>query len=55
MLDTSDKAADVANRQYKSSGVPLNYIVDREGKIVDGWYGNDYARALRRIDALGAK
>jgi peroxiredoxin len=39
ILDSSEKATKVSFQDYHGSGVPLNYIIDREGKIVDGWYG----------------
>jgi hypothetical protein len=31
ILDSSRAAQDVAARTYKGSGVPLNYIIDRDG------------------------
>lgn len=51
ILDPSRDAQDVAMRTYKGSGVPLNYIIDREGKINAGFSG--YAEGdLRGIEAL---
>jgi peroxiredoxin len=40
---------------YKESGVPLNYIIDREGKVVDAWYGNEenFPRALDAMKKAG--
>jgi len=38
ILDSS-AAAEKFHGDYRASGVPLNYIIDREGKIVDAWYG----------------
>jgi peroxiredoxin len=41
VLDSSDAAVKTGFQDYRMSGVPLNYIIDRQGKIVDAWYGND--------------
>ena len=37
------------------SGVPLTYIIDREGKVVDAWYGNNegHPRGIKALEALG--
>jgi len=37
------------------SGVPLNYIIDREGKVADAWYGSDTDRGIRVLGTLGMK
>jgi len=54
VLDSSDAATKVAYRRYKQSGVPLNYIIDREGRVVDAWHfrKND-PRLKRALDKLG--
>jgi peroxiredoxin len=39
ILDSSDAAMKVQFQDYRSSGVPLNYIIDPDGKVVDAWYG----------------
>jgi peroxiredoxin len=54
ILDSSKAATDAAIRGYKTSGVPLTYMIDREGRVVDAWYGfrkNDprVENALRRL------
>jgi peroxiredoxin len=49
ILDASDAAQKVQFQGYRGSGVPLNYIVGRDGKIVDAWYG--YERGHRRAKA----
>jgi len=45
IIDTSEPAQKVFFKDYQKleglSGVPLNYIIDREGKVVDAWYGHD--------------
>jgi peroxiredoxin len=55
ILDSSDAARKVQFQDYHGSGVPLNYIIDREGKIVDVWYGYEkgHARALAAIQKAG--
>jgi len=42
ILDSSDAAVRVCFQQYQGaygSAVPMNYIIDRDGKVVDAWYG----------------
>ena len=57
IVDSSPAAQKVNFEQYKTSGVPLNYIIDKEGKVVDAWYGNedDFARAMKAIRTAGIK
>lgn len=51
ILDSSRAARDVAMRAYKGSGVPLNYIIDRQGRVNAAFSG--YAEGdLRGIEAL---
>jgi hypothetical protein len=55
ILDSSDAAVQVAFGDYRSSGVPLNYLIDREGKIVDAWYGyqEGHPRAMAALEKMG--
>jgi len=46
IIDSSRTAQDVIHRGYRMSGVPLNYIIDREGKVAAAWYG--YSKKNRR-------
>lgn len=55
ILDSSDTARKTAFRDYRSSGVPLNYVIDREGKIVDTWYGYGHKRVFGMLEELGIK
>ena len=57
ILDSSDTATKVQFRDYKASGVPLNYVIDRQGKIVDVWYGYEegHKRALAALKKAGLK
>ncbi len=55
ILDSSDAAEMIAFRDYKTGGVPLNYIIDKEGKVVDAWYGYEkgHKRALAALRKAG--
>jgi thiol-disulfide isomerase/thioredoxin len=57
ILDSSDAAVRVSHSDYKASGVPLNYIIDKEGKVVDAWYGyqEGHPRALAALKKAGLK
>jgi peroxiredoxin/outer membrane lipoprotein-sorting protein len=44
IVDNSDEAQKVFFEHYQKtggSGVPLNYIIDRDGRVAAGWYGYD--------------
>ncbi len=55
ILDPSPDAQRTSYRDYRSTGVPLNYIIDRGGKVVDAWYGYEkgHPRSLRVLRQLG--
>ncbi len=55
VLDSSEAATKTGFRDYKMSGVPLNYILDRQGKVVDTWYGYEegHKRALEALKKAG--
>jgi len=55
VLDSSDAAVKTGFNSYKMSGVPLNYVIDKEGKIVDAWYGYEegHKRALAALEKAG--
>ncbi len=55
VLDSSDAALKVQSQGYRGSGVPLNYVIDRDGKIVDAWYGYEpgHRRALTALRKTG--
>jgi len=57
ILDSSEAAVKVSWSDYKGSGVPLNYIIDKEGKVVDTWYGYEegHPRALAALKKAGLK
>lgn len=56
VLDTSEEAQKVCYQDYQKiagmSAVPLNYIIDRKGEIVEGWYGFDKKEAPKIFDRL---
>jgi peroxiredoxin len=39
IVDASSGARQTCFQDYGSSGVPLNFIIDRQGKVAAGWYG----------------
>jgi peroxiredoxin len=55
VLDSSDAAIKTGFTDYKMSGVPLNYVIDKEGIIVDAWYGYEegHKRALAALEKAG--
>ena len=57
ILDSSTAATKVGFEGYKMSGVPLNYIINGEGKVVDTWYGYEegHKRALAALEKAGLK
>jgi len=56
VLDSSD-VANRAARQYETlegmSAVPFTYVINREGKVVDAWYGFEQSRTEKALKALG--
>ena len=57
ILDVTKTAVKTGFDAYKTQGVPLNYIIDRQGKIVDAWYGYEegHKRAMEALQKAGAK
>jgi len=60
ILDSSDAAMQVCFRQYQGaygSAVPMNYIIDRDGKVVDAWYGGgrEHPKAIDALQTLGGE
>ena len=55
IIDSSDAAVKTAHRDYRASGVPLNYVIDKEGKVVDAWYGYEkgHVRAKSALKKAG--
>ncbi len=42
--------------QYETLGmsaVPMTYIIGRDGKVVDAWYGYDKDRTQKTLKKLG--
>ena len=57
ILDASHAALSVSFQDYRTSGVPVNYVIDRDGKVVDAWYGYEegHPRAKAALEKLGIK
>jgi peroxiredoxin len=54
------EASDAANRavaQYETLGgmsaVPMTYLIGRDGKVVEAWYGYEAARTQQALKKLG--
>ena len=56
VLDGSD-AANRAMMQYETLGgmcaVPMTYLIDREGKVVEAWYDYRQGQAEKALKKLG--
>jgi hypothetical protein len=35
------------------SGVPMSYLIGRDGKVVEAWYGYEDGRAEKALKKLG--
>jgi peroxiredoxin/outer membrane lipoprotein-sorting protein len=60
VVDSSDKATKVFAEGYQRNGtnaVPLNYLIDKDGKVAAGWYGynKDDAAPHKALEKLGVK
>lgn len=57
IVDSSADASRVVSQEYRMTGVPLNYVIDRDGKIVDGWYGYEesFSQAMKALSKAGIK
>jgi len=57
ILDSSGAATKTTSDDYKTRGVPVNFIIDREGKIAAAWYGYDPndTRGVQTLEKLGVK
>lgn len=58
ILDSSVKAQEVAWQyetlgRYGMGGVPLTYLLDRDGKVVEAWYGYTPERIEKALMKLG--
>jgi peroxiredoxin len=52
--DASRVMYKVLDGRYHALGaVPANYIIDRQRKVVDAWYGRNHARALDAMRKVG--
>lgn len=58
ILDASITANQAMSRYETLGGmsaVPLTYVIDREGKVVEAWYDFDSKRAEKALQNLGLK
>jgi peroxiredoxin/outer membrane lipoprotein-sorting protein len=59
VLDSSTVAQKMLSEDYKNrtGDVPLSYVIDPQGNIVDAWYGHDesHERATKTLEKLGLR
>ena len=60
IIDSSDVAQKVCFYEYQrgsGSAVPMSYIIGRDGKVVDAWYGGheSHSRAIGALQKQGGK
>ncbi len=59
ILDSSTTAQKIVTERYgnRTSNVPLSYIIDKQGNIVDAWFGfeKQYSRTLTAIETAGVR
>lgn len=61
IVDSSEPMKRAIEREYQTLGmnaVPMTYVIDREGKVVDAWYGIGAAgdaKAEAALEKLGIK
>jgi peroxiredoxin len=55
IIDDSDVAQRVSQYDYPMGAWPTSYIIDREGKIADGWCGYEegHRRAKAALEKMG--
>lgn len=53
VLDTSEAAATVCSGQYGGGAVPMNYLIDGDGLIIDAWFGHSMIRATNALKKAG--
>jgi hypothetical protein len=55
VLDASPAAEEVYSRDYGVGSIPVNYLINGEGIVVDSWIGNleGHARVNSALRTLG--
>jgi peroxiredoxin len=56
IVEASSDAKQIS-REYRQSAVPLNYIIDRQGKVAAAWYGYKEGdeRGMKVLEKLGIR
>jgi peroxiredoxin/outer membrane lipoprotein-sorting protein len=49
VLDDSPEAVNICDGDYAGGPLPMNYIIDRQGKVMDAWFG--YQKGSHQEDA----
>ena len=57
IVDASSDARRTSSEDYRETGVPLNYIIDKQRKVAAAWYGYKEGdkRGLEVLEKLGIK
>jgi hypothetical protein len=60
IIDASDDAQKVCFQDYQRSGgsaVPMSYLIDPQGKVLNAWYGYEegHARAIKALQKTGGE
>ena len=58
IVDSSKATTTLVHRGYLLSGVPLNYILDRKGRVAAAWYGYrtvEHPGVRKVLEKLGVK
>jgi len=60
IIDSSDAALTVCFQKYQGkwgSAVPMSYVIDRDGKVVDAWYGyqEGHPKVKAFLEKMGIK
>ncbi|MFA4987133.1 MAG: hypothetical protein WC712_11145 [Candidatus Brocadiia bacterium] len=52
VVDSSSKYRLLCGNAYMVSGVPCNYLIDGDGKVILAWYGGQ-EQGLEKLKSLG--
>ena len=55
IVDSSEEARKVAQHDFRCSAMPTNYILDRQGKVIDAWtgYWKGHERVISGLEKAG--
>ena len=50
ILDTSEAAQKICDKDYSGGGVPMNCLVGPDGSVLDAWIGHSEQRAKSALE-----